>query len=214
MLTRMLMALVLVGRLATSTYSLAADEEHPLSTVEQKKLTDEKATVAKQLAVLGKSDAPASQVATTDNAEREVSKPVSPTDSGKPQIKTQSVGLPESVGRKEALTKRRDELDAQLKKLAGDINHAEFFKDKTPRAFAMSDAPQPADMPVYVRGNPYAPSTVVPRGAVRVASWDKFPAIPAGHSGRMQLANWLARERACCWSSVRVSHVTRFAAAA
>lgn len=92
-------------------------------------------------------------------------------------------------------TQRRDELDALLKKLAGDLNHAEFFKDKTPRAFAMSDGPSPADMPVYVRGNPYAPAAMVTRGTLRVASWDKFPAIPAGQSGRMQLADWLADKR-------------------
>jgi hypothetical protein len=94
-----------------------------------------------------------------------------------------------------ANTQRRDELDALLKKLASDINHAEFFKDKTPRAFAMSDGPSPADMPVYVRGNPYAPAAIVPRGTLRVASWEKFPTIPAGQSGRLQLADWLADKR-------------------
>ena len=94
-----------------------------------------------------------------------------------------------------ANTQRRDELDDLLKKLAGDLNHAEFFKDKTPRAFAMSDGPSPADMPIYVRGNPYAPAAIVPRGTLRVASWDKFPAIPAGQSGRLQLADWLADKR-------------------
>ena len=92
-------------------------------------------------------------------------------------------------------TQRRDELDDLLKKLAGDLNHAEFFKDKTPRAFAMSDGPSPADMPIYVRGNPYAPAAIVPPGTLRVASWDKFPTIPAGQSGRMQLADWLADKR-------------------
>jgi hypothetical protein len=104
-------------------------------------------------------------------------------------------------------TKRREELDAQLKKLAADINHAEFFKDKTPRAFAMSDGPTPADMPVYVRGNPYAPSNVVPRGAVRVASWDKFPAIPSGQSGRLQLADWLADKRNPLTARVTVNRI-------
>ncbi|MFZ4764832.1 MAG: DUF1549 domain-containing protein, partial [Roseimicrobium sp.] len=107
----------------------------------------------------------------------------------------------------QANTKRRDELDAKLKKLAGDILHAEFFQDKTPRAFAMSDGPQPADMPIYVRGNPYAPSTVVPRGAVRVASWEKFPTIPAGQSGRLQLADWLADKRHPLTARVTVNRI-------
>ncbi|MCX6836192.1 MAG: PSD1 and planctomycete cytochrome C domain-containing protein [Verrucomicrobia bacterium] len=171
---------------------------------EQKKLTDEKAVVTKQLAALGKSDTPAPQVAASDNAERNVPKSA-------PTSEKKSAGLPESVGKnspdKDALTKRRDELDAQLKKLGDTMNHAEFFKDKTPRAFAMSDGPQPADMPIYVRGNPYAPSTVVPRGTLRVASWEKFPAIPAGQSGRLQLASWLADQRNPLTARVTVNRI-------
>jgi hypothetical protein len=172
---------------------------------EQKKLADEKAAVTKQLAALGKPTAPASKVvAATDNAERDVPKSL-------PTSEKKSAGLPESVGKplpdKDALTKRRDELDAQLKKLADTIKHAEFFKDKTPRAFAMSDGPTPADMPVYVRGNPYAPSTVVPRGTLRVASWDKFPAIPAGQSGRLQFADWLADKRNPLTARVTVNRI-------
>ena len=96
---------------------------------------------------------------------------------------------------KASLTKRRDEITEQLKKLAAAIQHAEFFSSKVPRAFAMHDADQPADMPVYIRGNPYAPGAVFPRGTVRVASWDKLPPIPAGQSGRLQLADWLADKR-------------------
>ena len=164
---------------------------------DQKKLTEEKITVAKQLAALGKPAAPSPQVAaTTDNAQRDVSKPVSPSEK-------KSAGDPT----KDALTKRRDDLDAQLKKLGETIKHAEFFKDKTPKAFAMSDGSKPADMPIYVRGNPYAPSTVVPRGAVRVASWEKFPVIPAGQSGRLQLADWLADARNPLTARVTVNRI-------
>lgn len=101
----------------------------------------------------------------------------------------------ESEARKAALTKRRDELGGQIGSLGPAIQHAEFFSSKVPRAFAMRDGEQPADMPVYIRGNPYAPGAVIPRGTVRVASWDKFSEIPAGQSGRLQLAEWLADHR-------------------
>lgn len=101
----------------------------------------------------------------------------------------------DSSTEKDALTKRRDELTAQLNKLAADIQHAEFFASKAPKAFAMHDGEQPADMPIYIRGNPYAPGAMVPRGAVQVASWQKFPEIPPGQSGRLQLAQWLADPR-------------------
>ncbi len=172
---------------------LEADNQQRIASLkdEQKKLTDEKADVTKQLAALGKATSATVQVAATDNAEREVA--------SAPEAKP--------ANDKDALTKRRDELDAQIKKLAGDIHHAEFFKDKTPRSFAMGDGPKPADMPIYVRGNPYAPSTVVPRGAVRVASWDKFPAIPAGQSGRLQLADWLADKRNPLTARVTVNRI-------
>ena len=169
---------------------LEAENEQRIASLKagQQKLTAEKADVIKQLSVAG-----------------------TPADSKKPQIENRSAGLPESAGKpageNETLTRRRDELDAQIKKLADSIKHAEFFKDKTPRAFAMSDGPQPDDMPVYVRGNPYAPSTVVPRGAVRVASWDKFPAIPAGQSGRLQLANWFADQRNPLTARVTVNRI-------
>ena len=102
---------------------------------------------------------------------------------------------PKPSPEQDALTKRRDEIAALLKTKASEIQHAEFFKSKAPKAFAMQDDAKPADMPIYVRGNPYAPAAVVPRGALRVASWDKFPAIPAGQSGRLQLAEWITDRR-------------------
>jgi hypothetical protein len=146
---------------------------------EQKTLTDEKAALTKQLAALGHPATPTPSTGATDNAQRESAPPEPP----KPAFD------------KDALTKRRDEVETQLKKLSGDLKHAEFFQDKTPKAFAMSDGPEPADMPVYIRGNPYAPGALMPRGAIRVASWDRFPDIPPGQSGRLQLADWLADKR-------------------
>lgn len=158
---------------------------------EEKKLSDEKAALTKQLAALGKSTVPAAPVAATDNAKREIAP--------SPEAK--------ATDDKDALVKRRDELDAQIKKLGETIKHAEFFKDKTPRAFAMSDGTEPADMPVHVRGNPYTTGSVVPRGTVRVASWEPFPAIPAGQSGRLQLAEWLADKRHPLTARVTVNRI-------
>ncbi len=146
---------------------------------EQKKLTEEKASLSKQLASLEKS--PPDTAPATEN------EPPAPD--------------------KKSLEKRRDEVDALLKKLAAEITHANFFKDKTPRAFAMADGPAPADMPIYIRGNPYTTSTVVPRGTLRVASWEAFPPIPSGQSGRLQLANWLADKRNPLTARVAVNRI-------
>jgi len=97
--------------------------------------------------------------------------------------------------RKGELTKRSEELAERIRKLGPVIQHAEFFSSRVPRAFAMRDGNAPADMPIFIRGNPYAPGAVVPRGALRVAAWDSFPEIPAGQSGRLQLAEWLVDPR-------------------
>ena len=107
----------------------------------------------------------------------------------------------------ESLTKQRDELTGKLKKLDSEIRHAEFFASKVPKAFAMHDGEQSADMPIYIRGNPYAPGKVVPRGALRVASWKNFPEIPSGQSGRLQLADWLADDKNPLTARVTVNRI-------
>ena len=109
----------------------------------------------------------------------------------------------------EAETQQRiASLKAEQKKLSDEtIKHAEFFKSKVPKAFAMHDGDKPANMPIYIRGNPYAPGAVMPRGAVRVASWGKFPQIPAGQSGRLQLAEWLADKRNPLTARVTVNRI-------
>jgi hypothetical protein len=94
------------------------------------------------------------------------------------QVSPRDVPRPSAASDKDVLVKRRDEIDARLKKLTAEINHAEFFSDTTPRAYALSDGSSPADMPICIRGNPYATGAVIPRGALRVASWEPFPAIP------------------------------------
>lgn len=115
--------------------------------------------------------------------------------------------LSEPEADKEALTKKRDDTIAKIKKLEGEINHAEFFKPSVPRAFAVQDAEKPADMAITIRGNPYAPGAHVPRGMMRVASWDKTPSIPEGQSGRVQLADWLADTRNPLTARVTVNRI-------
>ena len=109
--------------------------------------------------------------------------------------------------KKATLIQRRDELAGQVAKLAAAIQHAEYFRSKAPRAFAMHDGDKPADMPIFIRGNPYAPGPIVPRGVIQVASWAKLPEIPQGQSGRMQLADWLADSRNPLTARVTVNRI-------
>lgn len=111
------------------------------------------------------------------------------------------------AGTLDSFTKQRDELMQKLKKLSAEIQHAEFFASQVPKAFAMHDGENPADMPVYIRGNPYSPGEIVPRGALRVASWKNFPEIPNGQSGRLQLADWLADAKNPLTARVTVNRI-------
>jgi hypothetical protein len=169
---------------------------------DQKTLTAEKADLTKQLAAI--SNAANGPAQTTQPAQ------AAPASSSLESAQSDGAKAPQTPPStdKDALTKRRDEIDAQLKKLTEQIRHAEFFRDKRPKAFAMSDGPSPADMPVYVRGNPYAPAAgLIPRGALRVASWEPFPSIPEGQSGRAQLAHWLADRRNPLTARVTVNRI-------
>jgi Protein of unknown function (DUF1553)/Protein of unknown function (DUF1549)/Planctomycete cytochrome C len=124
-----------------------------------------------------------------------------------PQSTKPAATTQEPVPDKEAVTKKRDELTEKLRKLTAEIQHAEFFRSKVPKAFAMQDGEKPQDMPVYIRGNPYAPGQMVSRGTMRVASWTAFPQIPEAQSGRLQLAEWLADKRNPLTARVAVNRI-------
>jgi hypothetical protein len=153
---------------------------------ERDKLETEKKAVIEQLAQIEKAE----KSAQTDGAAQPPAEPVAAIQE-----------------KKQSLTRRRDELNEQTRKLGTAIQHAEFFQSKVPKAFAMRDGDQPADMPIYIRGNPYAPGALVPRGAIRVASWGAFPEIPTGQSGRLQLADWLADKRNPMTARVAVNRI-------
>ncbi|MBB5035280.1 PSD1 and planctomycete cytochrome C domain-containing protein [Prosthecobacter vanneervenii] len=108
---------------------------------------------------------------------------------------------------KPALEKKRDEAAARIKTLNSRIEHAKFFAPVAPKAFAVHDREKPADMRITIRGNPYALGDSVKRGALRVASWADFPAIPAGQSGRLQLADWVADARNPLTARVTVNRI-------
>ena len=100
-----------------------------------------------------------------------------------------------------------DELAAKSRRLASELEHAEFFQPNSPRAFGVRDGEQTGDMRICIRGNPYALGPSVPRGFLRVASWGPSPPIPAGQSGRLQLADWLTDPRHPLTARVAVNRI-------
>ncbi|MBI5757273.1 MAG: PSD1 domain-containing protein [Planctomycetales bacterium] len=90
-----------------------------------------------------------------------------------------------------ALEKELGSLQARLRELGTQIEHMEFFAPKPPRAFAVHEATQPADVRINIRANPRALGDLVPRGFVQIATLKTAPTIPGEQSGRLQLVDWL-----------------------
>jgi hypothetical protein len=109
---------------------------------------------------------------------------------------------PDAAGKK-----RLDELKKELTALELRIGHGEYFHPGKPQAIAVQDTEKPADMRVTIRGNPYALGDTMPRGLVRVAMWEPQPTIPAGQSGRLQLADWIADARHPLTARIAVNRV-------
>jgi Protein of unknown function (DUF1549)/Protein of unknown function (DUF1553)/Planctomycete cytochrome C len=99
---------------------------------------------------------------------------------------------PIDVSARGLLEKERGDLQARAAKLAAEIEHAEFFAPAAPVAFAVHDSLNPGGMRITIRGNVHALGDLVPRGFVRVVSRSVPAPIPAGESGRRQLADWIA----------------------
>ena len=95
----------------------------------------------------------------------------------------------------------------EVKPLDAAIEHAKFFAPVEPRTFAVHDVVDPSDMRLTIRGNPYALGDTVTRGVLRVATWSPLPPIPAGESGRRQLADWIADPRNPLTARVTVNRI-------
>lgn len=101
--------------------------------------------------------------------------------------------LPEAA--RIALTNIQRQAADRLRELDAELLHAEFFTPAPPQVFAVRDVSKPTDMRVTIRGNPHAPGELVPRGFLSVVKAGPTPPIPAGQSGRQQLADWIANPR-------------------
>lgn len=81
-------------------------------------------------------------------------------------------------------------LDRQLQNVAAKISE---WERKVAPAFALAvrDVDEPADTPIYRRGDFRNPGEIVPRGFLSAVSGSKDYPVPHDASGRLQLARWL-----------------------
>ena len=83
------------------------------------------------------------------------------------------------------------EINSQLGELSGQLRLLEYNRPSLTDALAVQDIESPRDVPIYVRGNFRTPGAVAPRGFLSAISDAPTPRIPAGTSGRLELAEWL-----------------------
>ena len=87
---------------------------------------------------------------------------------------------------------------------------AELKKNPAPRpqyAMTARDRKKPADTYIAVRGDFREKGDVVPRGFLSAIQIDNTPQIPAGHSGRLELAQWITSDQNPLTARVMVNRI-------
>lgn len=112
-------------------------------------------------------------------------------DNAAKQLADDAANGPKSKARQKSIAAAKSNAD-RLKK---EVNALKKAMPKRQVAMAPRDGDSPADIPIAIRGMTHQKGDVVPRGVLRVASWDTFPAVKQNSSGRLELAEWVAHEK-------------------
>jgi hypothetical protein len=109
---------------------------------------------------------------------------------------------------KRALKRIKDE--KLRKETLDEINRIKKTKSPAPVAMAVEEAEAVEDCAVCIRGSVKHRGPVVPRGMLQVALLDEPPQMPADHSGRLELAHWIASPRNPLTARVYVNRVWHY----
>jgi Protein of unknown function (DUF1553)/Protein of unknown function (DUF1549) len=141
-----------------------------------------------------------------------------------------ALASPEELSRKADHDRRVAELKAEIKALGekekaakpdeakpqseaanrrAELAALEKTAPELPSAMGVSEAPV-ADAALLRRGNPLTPGDVVPRRFPAVLARDGQPPLPAGQSGRLELARWLTRPDHPLTARVMVNRIWRW----
>lgn len=97
-----------------------------------------------------------------------------------------------AVAEREAAAERAQQREA----IAAQIKQLEESLPALPHAMSVCEEPEVGDMPVHVRGSHLTLGAIVPRGLPQSLLGPQPPLdIPAGRSGRLELAEWLVSVR-------------------
>jgi len=109
-----------------------------------------------------------------------------------------------------AAGERLAKLRGEVERLAKRVESLKKTKPADlPLAMSVREQKEPGDWHIHVRGGIRSTGPVVPRGFLQVAS-SRAPSIPAGQSGRLQLADWIASRDNPLTSRVIVNRIWHY----
>ncbi len=102
--------------------------------------------------------------------------------------------------------------DKAKKKLAALTKQLKELQARSPAPVAMAaeDAKQIEDCQICIRGSVHHRGPAVPRGVLQVATTGGSPNMPAEHSGRLELAQWIASPQNPLTARVYVNRVWHY----
>ncbi len=108
-----------------------------------------------------------------------------------------------------ALTAKGSTAKAQLKPLQTELAALEKAGPEIPSAMGVTEG-KPTDTPILRRGNHLTPASVVARRFPVVLAGENQSPMPKGHSGRLELAQWLTKPGHPLTARVLVNRVWRW----
>ncbi len=176
--------------------------------VAAKKEELKKASEAEKLAADAEADDAETDDAKINDAETEVAEVADAEAEAAEANDTKVDDAEASDAEAEKAAKLTADLQAEVTSLEAEL--AERTKNRParpPYAMTARDRDKPADIHVAIRGNVGEKGELTPRGFLSAVSTPTAPVIEAGHSGRLELAQWISSPDNPLTARVRVNRI-------
>ncbi len=158
------------------------DSEHPLKLIVSNEDTDDGVVIADAVAIAEASASISSLLRRSD-------------------------AVDQAVQDEEKNAEQLQQLEARVEKLKRQLQQLERSGPTRPVAMAVQEDSNAGDIHLMIRGVVGQHGPLIPRGVMQVASWEPFPPVPEGSSGRLEYADWIADDRHPLTARVMVNRI-------